>query len=71
MPGSGSYFSYADYKDVGGERIILFPGHYLYRARNILPTLRCGAMLVVAGGPCNTAMQRSSFCSKTGPPMRT
>lgn len=32
LPGSGSYFSYADYEDAGGERIILYPGRYLYRA---------------------------------------
>jgi len=37
QPGAGSYFSYRDYEDAGGERIILFPGHYLYRARSILP----------------------------------
>jgi hypothetical protein len=35
LPGSGSYFSYSDYQDAGGERIILFPGHYLYRANDL------------------------------------
>jgi hypothetical protein len=34
LPGSGSYFSYADYLDTGGERIILSPGQYLYRLPN-------------------------------------
>ncbi len=31
LTGSGSYFSYADYQGPGGERLILAPGHYLYR----------------------------------------
>lgn len=37
MPGSGSYFSLADYLDAGGERYIFTSGAYLFRARDRLP----------------------------------
>jgi hypothetical protein len=37
LPGSGSYFSDADYLDAGGERLILAPGQYLYRAPDVTP----------------------------------
>ena len=37
-PGSGSYFSDADYLDEGGERFILSPGTYLFRARDQKPS---------------------------------
>jgi hypothetical protein len=32
LPASGSYFSDADFLDAGGQRIIVAPGQYLYRA---------------------------------------
>jgi len=35
IPGVGSYFSYADYLDEGGERYILGPNRYLDRASDI------------------------------------
>jgi hypothetical protein len=37
LPGSGSYFSEADFLDAGGERLIIQPGEYLYRARDRNP----------------------------------
>jgi hypothetical protein len=37
LPGSGSYFSDADYLDAGGERIIIAPGQYLYRGPDQTP----------------------------------
>jgi hypothetical protein len=37
LPGSGSYFSDADYLDAGGERIIVSPGEYLYRTPDNRP----------------------------------
>jgi hypothetical protein len=66
LPGSGSYFSYADYKDVGGERIILFPGHYLYRARNILPPDdgQFGLSLQVSGSELNYGFYAMRFNAK-------
>ena len=38
LPGSGSYFSDADYLDAGGERIIVAPGQYLYRTPDDRPS---------------------------------
>jgi hypothetical protein len=37
QPGAGSYFSWLDFMDEGGERIILAPGHYLYRGHDQRP----------------------------------
>ena len=37
LPGSGSYFSIADYLDVGGERYLLGSGRYLIRDRDRTP----------------------------------
>ncbi len=37
LPGSGSYFSDADYLDAGGERLIISPGQYLYRGPDQTP----------------------------------
>ena len=37
LPGSGSYFSDADYLDAGGERLIVSPGQYLYRGADQTP----------------------------------
>jgi hypothetical protein len=37
LPGSGSYFSDADFLDAGGERIITAPGQYLYRTQDNKP----------------------------------
>lgn len=38
FPGSGSYFSVADFADTGGERIIISPTQFLVRARDFNPT---------------------------------
>lgn len=38
LPGSGSYFSDADYLDAGGERLIVAPGQYLYRTPDDTPS---------------------------------
>jgi hypothetical protein len=37
LPGSGSYFSDADFLDAGGERLIVSPGQYLYRGPDQTP----------------------------------
>lgn len=37
LPGSGSYFSDADYLDAGGERLIVTPGQDLYRIADATP----------------------------------
>jgi uncharacterized protein DUF1302 len=37
VPGSGSYFSDADFLGAGGERIIVSPGQYLYRKPDETP----------------------------------
>lgn len=36
-PGSGSYFSYFDYRGAGGQRIIVSPGQYLYHSFDVTP----------------------------------
>jgi len=38
LPGSGSYFSDADFLDAGGERIIVTPGQFLYRTPDDTPS---------------------------------
>ncbi|WP_374482810.1 DUF1302 domain-containing protein [Zoogloea sp.] len=37
LPAAGSYFSFADFVDVGGESLILGPGAVLYRSQDIEP----------------------------------
>lgn len=37
LPGSGSYFSDADFLDAGGERLIVAPGQYLFRGPDQTP----------------------------------
>jgi hypothetical protein len=37
QPGVGSYFSYYDAFDAGGERLIVAPGYYLYRVKDEHP----------------------------------
>jgi len=66
LPGSGSYFSYTDYQDAGGERIILFPGHYLYRAddRHGSDTGQFGASLQVSGSEFNYGFYALQFNAK-------
>jgi len=55
LPGSGSYFSYLDFMDAGGQRIILAPGHFLYRVRNerAPDTGQFGASVQVSGDAFN------------------
>lgn len=38
LPGSGSFFSDADYLDAGGERLIVAPGQFLYRTPDDTPS---------------------------------
>jgi hypothetical protein len=66
MPGSGSYFSYNDYLDAGGERIFLAPGHFLYRARDITPpdTGQFGLALQVSGSDVNYGLYALRFNAK-------
>ena len=35
VPGAGSYFSFADFADEGGERLLLGPGVFLHRGKDI------------------------------------
>jgi hypothetical protein len=37
LPGAGSYFSVADFADVGGERAIVGPGQYFVRGPDVTP----------------------------------
>ncbi len=37
LPGAGSYFSFADFVDAGGESLILGPGQVLFRGQDIEP----------------------------------
>jgi hypothetical protein len=66
MPGSGSYFSYTDYLDAGGERIVLAPGHFLYRAHDITPpdTGQFGVALQVSGSEFNYGLYALRFNAK-------
>jgi hypothetical protein len=66
LPGSGSYFSYTDFLDAGGERIILAPGHFLYRARNerAPDTGQFGASLQVSGDEFNYGFYALRFNAK-------
>jgi hypothetical protein len=66
IPGSGSYFSYTDYLDAGGERIILAPGHFLYRAHDITPpdTGQFGVALQVSGNDVNYGLYALRFNAK-------
>ena len=66
MPGSGSYFSYLDFLDTGGERIILAPGHFLYRAHDITPpdTGQFGMALQVSGSEANYGFYALRFNAK-------
>ncbi|MET4163511.1 hypothetical protein ABIE61_003375 [Marinobacterium sp. MBR-111] len=38
IPGAGSYFSFADFVDEGGESMILAPGQVVYRGEDIEPS---------------------------------
>jgi hypothetical protein len=40
--GVGSYFSSADFLDKGGQRLIVGPGFYLYRAKDLSPPINNG-----------------------------
>lgn len=42
LPGAGSYFSWADILDKGGQRIIAGPGLYLYRVKSLTPPIDNG-----------------------------
>jgi hypothetical protein len=66
LPGSGSYFSYTDYLDVGGERIVLAPGQFLYRAHDITPpdTGQFGLALQVSGSDVNYGLYALRFNAK-------
>jgi hypothetical protein len=37
LPAAGSYFSFADFVDAGGESLILGPGAVLFRGQDIEP----------------------------------
>ncbi|HEY1962179.1 MAG TPA: DUF1302 family protein, partial [Rhizomicrobium sp.] len=66
LTGSGSYFSYADYEGPGGERIILSPGHYLYRAGDLRAsdTGQFGVSLQVSGDEFNYGFYALAFNAK-------
>jgi hypothetical protein len=66
LPGSGSYFSYLDFLDAGGQRIILSPGHFLYRERNLNApdTGQFGASLQINGDEFNYGFYALRFNAK-------
>jgi hypothetical protein len=66
LTGSGSYFSYADYQGPGGERIILSPGHFLYRERDLRApdSGQFGMSLQVSGDEFNYGFYALKFNAK-------
>jgi hypothetical protein len=66
LTGSGSYFSYADYQGPGGERIIVAPGHYLYRAADLRApdSGQFGVSLQVSGDEFNYGLYALRFNAK-------
>jgi hypothetical protein len=42
LPAAGSYFSYSDILDKGGQRIIVGPGSFLYRVKDLTPPIDNG-----------------------------
>jgi hypothetical protein len=66
LTGSGSYFSYADFQGPGGERIILSPGHFLYRERDLRApdTGQFGLSLQVSGDEFNYGFYALRFDAK-------
>lgn len=65
-PGAGSYFSWIDFLDEGGERIILSPGHYLYRGHDQRPPDggQFGAALNVSGSDVSYGFYALRFDAK-------
>jgi hypothetical protein len=66
LPGSGSYFSYSDFLGAGGERIILAPGHFLYRAHALRApdTGQYGVSLQVSGSEFDYGFYALRFNAK-------
>jgi len=66
LPGSGSYFSYFDYLDAGGERILLPNKHFLYRMDDQHPpdTGQFGLSLQVSGSEANFGLYALRFNGK-------
>jgi len=66
IPGAGSYFSYADFLDDGGERYILGPHHYLNRASDIpgRESGQFGVALQIGGEDFNYGFYALRFNSK-------
>ncbi len=66
IPGSGSYFSYTDFLDAGGERIIVAPGQFLYRTKDLQApdTGQFGASLQVSSSDFNYGLYALRFSAK-------
>ena len=66
LPGSGSYFSDADYLDAGGERLILAPNQFLYRTPDIVPPSsgQYGAAMHVTLGDVDYGLYALRFNAK-------
>lgn len=66
LPGAGSYFSYFDYLDAGGERIIIAPHRYLYRVDDLHPpdTGQFGLSLQISGSEFNYGLYALHFNAK-------
>lgn len=65
-PAAGSYFSAVDYLDAGGERIILAPGQYFYRADDQKPPPggQFGAALRFSDGEVDYGLYALRFNAK-------
>lgn len=66
QPGVGSYFSYYDAFDAGGERLIVAPGAYLYRGKDAHPPSegQFGISLRIAFGDVDFGLYAMRFHAK-------
>lgn len=66
LPGAGSYFSFADFADDGGETIILGPGQSVYRGddQSASDSGQFGAQLKVRAGDYDFGLYAAQFHDK-------
>lgn len=67
LPGVGSYFSYYDSFDVGGERLLVWPSYVLYRAKDKHPPSQgqFGAALHTSLGDVDIGLYALRYSAKT------
>lgn len=66
LPGAGSYFSFADFVDEGGESLILGPGFSVFRAGDIEPSDsgQGGVQVKIAAGDYEFGIYAAQFHDK-------